>query len=81
MLNLNLSLVTDNFTTANVIGKGNGVKLEVDPELTWDRAGLVQLSAALAGLHGCCLISRAQRQEESSCSYRGRLLFCRSGTA
>jgi hypothetical protein len=50
MRQLNLNLVADNFTTANVTGKGNGVTVEIDPQLQWARAGLVQLSAALAGV-------------------------------
>jgi hypothetical protein len=48
--NLKLSVVADNFASANVVSAGNAVKLEVDPALAWDRAGLQQLSAALAGV-------------------------------
>ncbi len=51
MRNLNLNLTTDGFATATVTGKSHGVvTVEIDPELKWDRAGLVQLSAALAGV-------------------------------
>jgi hypothetical protein len=50
MRNLNLNLVTSNFGAVRVIGVGNGVKVEIDQELRWDREGLQQLSAALAGV-------------------------------
>jgi hypothetical protein len=50
--NLKLALVADNFAEVNVVSQGNAVKLEVDPALTWDRAGLQQLSAAARGCRG-----------------------------
>ena len=54
MRNLTLRLEADNLASAVVTGtnKGQTVKLEVDSEMSWDRAGLLKLSAALAGVAG-----------------------------
>jgi len=52
MRNLKLALEVDNRASAIVTGTGNAVKLEVDPELMWDREGLLKLSAALTSIAG-----------------------------
>jgi len=44
-----VEIVTDGYARAVLKKKGNGIALEVDQELTWDRDGLLRLSAALKG--------------------------------
>ena len=54
MRSLTLRLEADNLASATVTGtnKGHTLKLEVDPEMSWDREGLLKLAAALKGIGG-----------------------------
>ena len=66
MRNLKLALEVDNRASAIVTGTGNAVKLEVDPELMWDREGLLNSQRRSQVSRGCCQSSEKEKR-------RGRL--------
>ena len=48
MQSYTLNVVTDCRASVTMRQKGNGMVVEIDPELIWDRDGLLKLSAARA---------------------------------
>ena len=58
-MNLKLEEVaTDSYASVVVKAKGNGMVVEVDPELVWHRDDLLKLLAALEGAAGMLRSSR-----------------------
>jgi len=58
MQSYTLNVVTDCRASVTMRQKGNGMVVEIDPELIWDRDGLLKLSAARLRVQpGCCASS------------------------